>query len=231
MPRALDLFCGGGGAARGLIAAGFDVVGIDIKNHRKSYPGLFIQGDALRPPVRLEDFDFVWASPPCQHASAGTPTRRRSAHADLIPATRELLSGHPLTAIENVPLARIRRDVKLNGPMFGLCDIERERHFEVSWMIWNPPPLKRLKRTRPPLPVRRNPAYSSETLKQWRAKGYVFPKQRANKGECARAMGLPASMTMYEIGEAIPPAYAEFIGRAAMDALPKPIVAQPGVMR
>ena len=28
-PLALDLFCGGGGVAEGLIAAGFDVVGVD----------------------------------------------------------------------------------------------------------------------------------------------------------------------------------------------------------
>lgn len=47
-PKALDLFCGGGGAARGLIAAGFDV-GIDHDLRcGKHYPGQFIQADLAK---------------------------------------------------------------------------------------------------------------------------------------------------------------------------------------
>ena len=133
---ALDLFCGGGGAARGILAAGFaEIVGIDIKDHRKSYPGLFIRGDALNPPVRIEDFDFVWASPPCQAFS-----RVRSRHPnpkapalDLIEQTRAVLVDNAFTVIENVPDAPIRCDVILTGPMFGLNRIIRRRHFEISF--------------------------------------------------------------------------------------------------
>ena len=117
--RALDLFCGGGGAARGILAAGFDeIVGIDIADHRKAYPGHFILGDALNPPARLEDFDFVWASPPCQAfslATYGSGKAHRDDLPNLIPHTRELLSAHPWTAIENVRHAPVRPDVVLTG--------------------------------------------------------------------------------------------------------------------
>ena len=225
--KALDLFCGGGGAARGLIAAGFDVVGIDIKNHRKSYPGLFIQGDALKPPVRLEDFDFVWASPPCQAFSAVTVCRgsRLKEHPNLIPATRTLLAGHPMTVIENVPKAPTRPDVVLSGSMFGLL-VHRKRKFEVAGFA---------------VPFVLDPTHGTKTVLHGDLASVVghgtpyrqgtFAERKntpTHKRVLARnrisgwrdAMGIPGGeMTRDEIAEAIPPAYAEFIGRAAIEQL------------
>ena len=111
--KALDLFCGGGGAALGMIAAGFDVVGVDIeRRHARIYPGDFICGDATRPPVDLADFDLVWASPPCQRFSLASMVRgnaHRLQHPDLIPEIRALVAGHPWTVIENVPPAPMGR--------------------------------------------------------------------------------------------------------------------------
>ena len=117
--RALDLFCGAGGASMGLHRAGFDVVGVDIVP-QKHYPFTFIQADALTFP--LDGFDFVWASPPCQFASVLTAQHRHK-HSNLIPAIRERLqaAGVPYL-IENVAGARshLRNPIMLCGSMFGL---------------------------------------------------------------------------------------------------------------
>ena len=138
--KALDLFCGGGGTALGLFDAGFkEVVGVDIKKPR-DYPGDFVQGDVRELSVRLDEFDFIWASPPCQRFSVSTRSRGNDwkNHPDFIPVTRDLLRDHPFTVIENVMRAPIRADVVLTGPSVGLERIRRTRHFETSFFCWSP---------------------------------------------------------------------------------------------
>ena len=131
--RALDLFCGGGAVAEGLLAAGFnEVVGVDIVDHRKNYPGRFVQGDALDLELDLNEFDFIWASPPCQAYSVATPVEVRAHHPDLIDDVRTMLQSHRFTCIENVMRAPLRADIVLTGPTVGLPRIERARKFEVS---------------------------------------------------------------------------------------------------
>lgn len=216
--RALDLFCGGGGTCAGLLAAGFDrVVGIDINPHHH-YPGDFIQADATNPPVRLEDFDFIWASPPCQKYTAANviwPNHTRKLK-DFIGPTRELLKGHPVTCIENVPMAPIRPDIKLTGGMFGL-DVIRRRHFEISWFVLTPQMQLH----------RRGAVLRGEAVTVLKSRGSCNKKLgpiRRAKGlpggytlkEKADAMGTTHPMTHSELGEAVPPAYARYIGELAI---------------
>lgn len=83
-PLALDLCCGLGGWARGLIDAGWDVLGIDSNDFSGQYPGRFLQRDIREFAVSIEDsvevivsgvsikrgsVGLVVASPPCQEFS------------------------------------------------------------------------------------------------------------------------------------------------------------------
>lgn len=136
-PKLLDLFSGGGGAAAGYIAAGFEVVGVDIVDHSDHYPGEFVQGDALEY-VREHghEFDAVHASPPCPRFSTATPAHRRDAHPDLVDATRGALVSTGLPwVMENVPQAPLRRDLLLCGSHFDLISgghlLKRHRVFEL----------------------------------------------------------------------------------------------------
>lgn len=140
--KVLDLYCGGGGASAGImryseIYADMEIYGIDIVD-QPEYPFQFfsfLQADVLELPVDfIRQFDFIWASPPCQaYSYAGHRWRNAGKeYPDLVAATRELLerSGVPYV-IENVVGAPIRGDLILCGEMFGLRVI-RHRKFEVS---------------------------------------------------------------------------------------------------
>ena len=221
--KALDLFCGGGGVAQGLIAAGFQVTGVDTDfKCRRYYPGNFILADATKPPIRIQDFDFIWASPPCQKFSWGTPAHRRDLHPDLINPIRKLIANHRLTCIENVPAAPIRTDLILTGPMVGLNRIIRKRHFELSF---------ELAFQLPQLPILRRPAADWESgkmcviTKGLCSSGHYYARKRAGlpgripAQEARDVMGISGNMTANMVGEAIPPAYAKIIGDAAIKIL------------
>ncbi len=144
--RILDLFCGGGGAAKGMIDAGCHVTGVDIDPLcAKWYPGTFICHDVFKLEQMLDwaylisKIDLIWASPKCQHHSSMTKIRGNPEdHPDQIPATRELLEdlGKPYI-IENVPKAPLRVDVMLCGLMFNL-PLYRHRIFECSFPVKQP---------------------------------------------------------------------------------------------
>ena len=73
MPLAIDLFCGLGGWAEGLLAEGWEVVGFDVERHEYGehrYPArLVLQDVRTLHGSQFRDADLIVASPPCQEYS------------------------------------------------------------------------------------------------------------------------------------------------------------------
>jgi DNA (cytosine-5)-methyltransferase 1 len=208
-PRAIDLFCGAGGASMGLHRAGFEVLGVDIKPMPR-YPFLFLKADALCARVdEIAFFDLAWASPPCQRFSVLAGREDLSNYPDLIVPIREKLiaAGIPYV-IENVPGAPIRKDLMLCGSMFGLRSY-RHRHFECSFPIAQPEHPKHVVR------VNRR---GENRREHWANGGFLTITGDVGTYCGPEAMGIDW-MSGDEMSEAVPPAYAEYIGRAAIQHL------------
>jgi DNA (cytosine-5)-methyltransferase 1 len=203
-PKLLDLFCGAGGAAMGYYRAGFDVVGVDNRPQPR-YPFEFHQADALT--FRLDGFDAIHASPPCQAYSAGRNIWRgrlaEDRHPDLVGPVRDMLtaSGRPYV-IENVVGAPLRNPTVLCGDSFAL-GVKRHRLFETSFFIWAPPVCRKA-----------HPDFFVSVFgggAKARKAGRGFPKTNVVHADASAAMGIDW-MTRDELSEAIPPAYTAFIG-------------------
>jgi site-specific DNA-cytosine methylase len=70
MKTALDLCCGKGGWARGLMATGWRVIGVDFADFSAVYPGEFIRADLITwDGWRDMSIQLVVASPPCDEYS------------------------------------------------------------------------------------------------------------------------------------------------------------------
>ncbi len=215
-PRLLDLFCGAGGATRGYQMAGFEVLGVDLKESSRYVGDEFQPADALQWAERYgHAFDVIHASPPCQEVSATRHLRdaqgKQGRTVNLIPETRALLVslGKPYI-IENVPRAPLIDPVWLCGSMFGLA-VERG-------------PLRRHRGFESNVPL-------TALLDTHRAQGRplgVYGSMRDDIPSGGRTVDSLAEgralmgidwMLWHELVEAIPPAYTEHIGRQVLEAL------------
>lgn len=248
-PRALDLFCKAGGVSVGLERAGFEVTGIDIEPQPHHRGGHFIQGDALTFP--LDGYDFIWASPPCQAWTALRHVASKRTYPELIVPMRERLQaqGAPW-CIENVPGAPLGENgnlILLCGTMFGLqtpdgrAEIRRHRLFETSWgialrpacqhegpamsVVGNQSEISRSGHHRRAISVTGNTPQTNVVRNQVR--------QTYSVADARAAMGIDW-MPMKCLSQAIPPAYAEWIGREVIsllgiDSHPQPDLHSPPV--
>jgi DNA (cytosine-5)-methyltransferase 1 len=205
-PRLLDLFCCQGGAAKGYADAGFDVTGVDLAPQRR-YPFRFVQADAIAFVCEHgAEFDFIHASPPCQH-DTDCQRIRGNDHPDLIAPTRAALeaAGRPWV-MENVggAVSKLRTPVMLCGQMFRLANY-RHRFFETGGGFTLPQPS--------------HPAHLVPQAKMGRPvpPGHYgqFVGNFSGVDLARRVLGVPW-MNRDGIRECIPPAYAEHIGRAAL---------------
>jgi len=218
-PRLLDLFCGAGGAAKGYHDAGFEVVGVDIKPQPR-FPFEFHQRDVMTFDV-LDIYGFapdvIHASPPCQaHSDLQKQSKRE--YPDHIAASRRFLerSGLPYV-IENVEGAPLVDPVMLCGTMFPGLRVLRHRLFESNFPIDQPPHGKH------PLVFTHDKRKAHYGLLD-QDDSFV---QVTGGGNCTvankrAAMGVPW-MTGHEANEAIPPAYAEYIGSQLLRAIALPV--------
>ncbi|MCF2128504.1 SAM-dependent methyltransferase [Strepomyces sp. STD 3.1] len=208
-PRLLDLYCCQGGAAKGYDDAGFDVTGVD-KDPQPRYPHRFVQADAIA--FVLEHgaaFDFIHASPPCQH-DTDCQRLQGNQHPDLIAPTRTALetTGRPWV-LENVggAVPKLRAPVMLCGQMFALANY-RHRFFETGGGFTLTQP--------------HHPAHLVPQAKMGRpvppGQYGQFVGNFSGVPLAREVLGVPW-MNRDGIRECIPPAYADHIGRAALAQL------------
>lgn len=204
--KVLDAFSCQGGAGHGYRLAGAKVRGVDISPQPR-YPLPFDRDDAVSYIKAYgSEFDFIHASPPCQHYSA-TQRIQGNDHPDLIGPTRDALNatGRPWV-IENVgdALPWMNDPVMLCGAMFGLHTY-RHRYFETGGGFTFAAP--------------EHPRHEHPTVKMGRriqpGDWYHAVGNFSGVAYVREDLGVPW-MNRDGIRECIPPAYARYVGEQFM---------------
>lgn len=204
--RVLDLYCGAGGAAKGIKQAfpNADIIGFDMSlNVGEVYPYDFrwlnIKVIKNCYPGLLRSADFIWASPPCQayaYASKGARNKGKE-YPDMVEFTRDLLleTGKPFV-MENVCTAPLRKDLMLCGEMFGIKVI-RHRIFEIHGFECKQPKHIKHKGTVKKgfyVTVAGHGGDGKASLKAWQD-----------------AMQIDWIKDKHQLAQAVPPAYSKYI--------------------
>ena len=221
-PLAIDLFCGAGGVALGLLRAGYRVVGVDIEQ-QPDYPAEFVLGDAYRPPLDLAQASLVWASPPCQaYTTVRDHARAKAPRQSQIPATRALLSGLRCpTVIESPSKRAVRPDLCLELAHFRAnCGNWRRRYFEINGGQV-PPPALRYPYRPCTVSISGSGHYGSQSIHHQ----YDLRRQALGLPYTSRVDEVEQVLGIYHIrtggltarrrrlNQALPPEYSEYIGR------------------
>lgn len=242
--KALDLFCAAGGISVGLARVGFDVTGVDSdpkverywRRGMEPYGGEFLYADALEVP--LGGYDLIHASPPCQAYTALRHLCKGKVYPDLVDAVRDrLVASGVFWCIENVEGAPLAVPpggslALLCGTMFGLqtpdgrAEIRRHRLFETSFPIVLRPACQHgyapqvltvtgeHPRDDGAQRRRRALAVAGHGARAWN-RGSAPTLRETFPIEDARAAMQIDWMPMKYLSQAIPPAYASWIGRQA----------------
>jgi hypothetical protein len=225
-PIALDICCRKGGATVGLQRAGFHVIGVDIEP-QPGYPGdefLEMDGLSLLGHMRLNAGitlrpDLIWQSWPCQEGNTATMSNRARGivdmHEQFIPRARELSDKIGIPYVLEQPASSrkslIRKDLVLCMDTFkGWMPppwVQKHRGFEISGFT---------------VPQPRHVPHTGY-VRGWRhgvrrdgpyVAGYGNGGGKATAEELRHAMRIDWMTDRFDLCEAIPPVYSEYIGHA-----------------
>jgi hypothetical protein len=219
-PIILDLYCRMGGATVGYQRAGYRVIGVDIAP-QPGYPGDdFFEADVLNF-LRGGIFGvkLVHASPPCQEGNAaniGSNAARGNDHPQLVPPTRALLDRIGIPYVIEQPASSrkglIRRDLTLCMDTFkGSIPppwVQKHRSFEISGFVVPQP--KHVRHSGYVRGYRHGVNRVGQTAPY--VAGYGEGGGKATAAELRHAMGIDWMTERFDLCEAIPPAYTQYIG-------------------
>ena len=216
--RVLDLFCGAGGASRGIVDAGHSVEGVDNNfDLQEHYPYKLLVTDAIHYLdfiiENLEfanhfEYDAFWASPPCQAYSWATTQwkNKGNEYPDLVDEVRQRLIkiGKPFD-LENVINAPLRKDLMLCMSMFDdgrEFMVRRHRIFEIhGFEVPQPEHVKHVGRI--------GDGRILTVFGHGGGKRYRHASSKIDDWQIA--MGIDWTRKRKYIAEAIPPSYSKYI--------------------